>query len=244
MDGGDAAPALLGDRTPRRARWGRRRIALALSGPLLLLILFLALAQLLLPAIAAQRVRDRVARYGSVASVSVKAFPAIELLWGHADSVVVHARSLRLSLAQTADLLWESRDVARMQMSAQSVQVGPLRLSHASLDKRGPALSGTARMSEADLQGALPAGLSVQPLASARGAVEVRASGGLFGVGVSLRARVRGYEGKLVAEPQGIPFAGLARITLFADPRLLVQGVGLSTLTSASYRVSLRARLR
>ena len=37
--------------------------------------------------IAASRISSRVGRYGKVQSVSVSAWPAVELLWGHADSV-------------------------------------------------------------------------------------------------------------------------------------------------------------
>ena len=44
--------------------------------------LVLALAQVLLPRIAASRISSRVGRYGTVQSVSVKAWPAVELLWG------------------------------------------------------------------------------------------------------------------------------------------------------------------
>ena len=61
------------------------------------MVLALALAQLLLPGIAASRISSRVGRYGEVQSVSVSAWPAVKLLWGSADSVTVRARSLRVS---------------------------------------------------------------------------------------------------------------------------------------------------
>ena len=48
-------------------------------------------------------------KYGTVESVSVKAWPAVKLLWGSADSVTVSAGSLSMSPAQTAKLLWEAR---------------------------------------------------------------------------------------------------------------------------------------
>ena len=62
--------------------------------------LVLALAQLLLPRIAASRICSRVGRYGQFDSVSVSAWPAVELLWGSADSVQVQAGSLALNPAQ------------------------------------------------------------------------------------------------------------------------------------------------
>ena len=58
-------------------------------------MLLLVLAQLLLPRIAASRISSRVGRYGTVQSVSVSAWPAVELLWGHADSVRVKAGASR-----------------------------------------------------------------------------------------------------------------------------------------------------
>ena len=57
------------------------RAALGVAGGV---VVVLGLAQLLLPGLAAQRVRSEIGRYGVVHSVSVSAFPAIELLWGDA----------------------------------------------------------------------------------------------------------------------------------------------------------------
>ncbi len=57
-------------------------------------VLLVVLAQVFLPSLAARRVRDRVARYGTVRSVSVSAFPAVKLLWGKADTVNVDAGTL------------------------------------------------------------------------------------------------------------------------------------------------------
>ena len=72
-------------------------------------------------------------RYGKVQSVSVSAWPAVELLWGHVGSVRVRAKSLALSPAQVASLLWEARGTASMDVSAESVRLGSLALSDASL---------------------------------------------------------------------------------------------------------------
>ncbi|MGD1058944.1 MAG: hypothetical protein ABR992_16185, partial [Solirubrobacteraceae bacterium] len=58
------------------------------------LIVLLALAQVVLPRIAVSRIESRVGRYGKVQSVSVSAWPAVELLWGHVGSVHVRAKSL------------------------------------------------------------------------------------------------------------------------------------------------------
>ena len=88
-------------------------------------VLLLVLAQVFLPRIAASRISSRVGRYGTVQSVSVKAWPAVKLLWGDADSVRVQGGdACKLSPAQTAKLLWEARGMKRIRMTALAVQGG------------------------------------------------------------------------------------------------------------------------
>ncbi len=218
------------------------RIALGSAGAVVLL---LALAQLILPRLAASRISSRVGRYGRVQSVSVSAWPAVELLWGHVGSVRVRAGSLSLSPAQAASLLWEARGTASMDVSAESVQLGSLRLTDASVRKRGSALSAQAVVGDADVKAALPPGLAVQLLRSEAGEVDVRAAGGLFGVGASVNAVAGASDGKLVALPVGLLVVAL-QLTLFSNPQVYVQGVGASVLSERplSYRVSINASLR
>lgn len=207
-------------------------------------MLALALAQVFLPRVAASRISSRLRRYGTVQSVSVKAWPALELLWGSADSVVVRARSLTLSPAQTAKLLWEARGLDSIELTASSVREGPLKLSEVSLHKHGQALVGAARMTDADVRAALPGGFGVRLLSSERGEVRVRASGGLFGVGASVDAAAGASNGKLVARPLGL-LSGL-QLTLFSEPHVYVEGVGASVedRPPLSYRLTMRASLR
>jgi hypothetical protein len=208
-------------------------------------VLLLALAQVLLPRIAASRITSRVGRYGTVQSVSVSAWPAVELLWGHVDSVRVRVKSIALSPAQAAKLLWEAHGTASMDVSAESVRVGPLLLSDASLRKRGNALAAQALTSEADVKAALPAGFGVRLLRSEGGEVEVQATGGLFGLNASVNAVAGASEGKLVAHPLGFLLDGL-QLTLFSDPHVYVEGVGASVHSEQplSYRLSMNASLR
>jgi hypothetical protein len=218
------------------------RLLLSLGGGLALL---LVLAQVLLPRIAASRISSRVGRYGKVRSVSVSAWPAVKLLWGQADSVRVSAKSLAISPAQVGGLLWEGHEASSMDVSAESVQLGTLRLTDASLAKRGSVLSAQALVSEADVKAALPAGFGVRLLRSEHGEVEVQATGGLFGVGASVNALAGASEGKLVAHPLGFLVEGL-RLTLFSNPHVYVEGVGASVAGEQplSYRVTMSARLR
>jgi hypothetical protein len=211
------------------------------------ILLVLALAQVFLPRIVASRISSRVRRYGTVNSVSVSAWPAVELLWGHADTVKVSVKSLRVSPSQTAKLLWEARGVSSLDLSAESAQEGSLRLTDVSLRKRGSDLSAEGQASQADVTAALPPGISVRLLKSEGGEVEVQASGGLFGVRAAVGAVAGASEGKLVAHPLGFPLEGL-RLTLFADPHIHVQGVGASELSGApgttGYRLTITTSLR
>ncbi len=208
-------------------------------------VLALALAQLILPRLAASRISSRIGRYGKVQSVSVSAWPAVELLWGHVGSVHVRAGSLALSPAQAASLLWEARGTVSMDVSAESVQLGSLRLSDASLRKRGSALSARAVASEAAVKAALPPGFGVQLLRSEGGEVEVKATGALFGVGASVNAVAGASDGKLVAHPLGFLVQAL-QLTLFSDPHVYVQGVGASVRGEQplSYELTMSASLR
>jgi hypothetical protein len=215
---------------------------------LVAIVAVLVLAQLLLPGITASRVRARVGKYGTVRSVTVQAWPAIELLWGHADSVKVQAGSLRMSPAQTAKLLGEARGVKRMSLTAESVREGPLKLHDASFQKHGDALLARASSTGADVSEALGEGIEVRLLSSHDGQVEVSASGGLFGVRASIDAVARAEEGKLVVHPLGFLLGGL-KLTLIDNPRIRVEGIGASAQTdpsgeAAGYRLSIWASLR
>jgi hypothetical protein len=215
-------------------------------GLLAAIALVLVLAQVFLPAIAANRVRARIGKYGTVESVIVKAWPAVELLWGKADSVKVTAESLRVSSAQAAKLLWEGRGVGMMSMAVASVKEGPLRLHDASFEKHGDALKGQAWAAPADVKAALGEGYEVRILNSSGGQVEVSVGGGLFGLKASVDAVARAQDGKLVVRPLGLLLGGL-QLTLFADPHVRVEGVGASAVAGAGgvagYRLTMRASL-
>jgi len=221
-----------------------RRIGAALLGAV---VLALALAQLLLPKIAASRIASHLRKYGTVHSVSVSAWPALELLWRHADSVTVRAGGLRMTPNQTGKLLGEARGAGRIEMTARSVRVGPLMLTDVRLTKRGDAASAQAVVSEENVRAALPAGVSVQLVSSEAVQVRVRVNGALFGIGASVDAVAQPSAGKLIVHPVGFPFEGL-QLTLVEQPHVYVEGVSASAATgpqgARSYRLGIRGRLR
>jgi hypothetical protein len=228
----------------RRAGGGGRilRIAILL---LVIAVALLTLAQLLLPTIAASTISSRIGRYGKVSSVTIKAFPAIKLLWGDADTVNVVARDLVLTPERTAALLHEARGAGKMTAQVESVKEGPLRLTGVRLHKNGAHVFAAGTISSTAVGEALPPGIAVKLLESGAGAVHVRVSGGLFGVGASVDAVARAESGKLVARPTGFALRAV-RLTLFSDPRVEVEGVGasLAAKDASAYRLTMRARLR
>jgi hypothetical protein len=185
----------------------------------------LAVAQLVLPGLAAQRLRDQLAPDGSVQRVTVRAFPAIKLLWGRADSVTVRFSELVVTRARTGDLLARATATGKLLVSIDALTDGPLRLRAVTVRKRGDELDGRAELAGADLRAALPTGFAVQPVASTGGKLLLRAQANLLGVGFAVDALLGARNGALVIEPVGVPFASLASFTVFSDSHLSVQSV-------------------
>ena len=205
-------------------------------------LLVLVVTQLLLPSIAAQRLRERLAANGKVQSVSVSAFPAVKLLWGHADEVHVRFASAEATSARIAELLGEAKDVDDLDISIGSLRNGSLTLRDTTIRKRGPVLWGKARLSERVLARALPLGLRVQPVASGGGKLLIRAEAGLFGFGFAVDMLLSAESGALVLEPVNVPFGSLARLTVFSDPHVLVRGVDARSV-GGGYLLSAEGRL-
>jgi LmeA-like phospholipid-binding len=230
----------------------RRRLALLGGGGLLLLVLALAIAQLVLPRIASKAIRDRVARYGSVRSVSVSAFPAVELLWGEADSASVDAHDLTISPEQLISLLLEGKDVDTLDVQAQEVKLdgldlaaAPLVISAARLRKRGSSLQAEGLLTAQALEATLPPGVGVQILrSSVRGGVSVIVTGGLFGFDASIRAFVEAREGKLELVPAGPLLRTLATVTLINDPRARILTVSATPRPGGAWVFDVSAELR
>jgi hypothetical protein len=200
---------------------------LALAGVVGGVVLLLVVAQLVLPGIAAQRVRDNLARSGQVLSVQVHAFPAIELLWHHADRVVIRLGRYRTPVGKLGSSLSQSGSVGSLDATATEVDAGLLALHDARLVKRGSQLTASATVADADLHAALPILDSVTPVASASGQLTLQGTASLFGVSATVQAVVHAVDGSLVVTPN-VPLGGFATITVFSNPHVAVQSVGAS----------------
>jgi hypothetical protein len=216
----------------------RRMIAIATAG---VVILVLVVSQLVLPGIAADRLRDRLGKSGTVLSVEVHAFPAIKLLWKHADRVVVRMGTYRSSTGPLGSLLSETSTVGSLDASVGEFDSGLLTVRNAALRKRGDQLVGTALVTEADLRRAIPILQSVVPVASSDGRLTLRGTASLFGVSATVDATVSASDGKLIVAPD-VPFGGFATVTVFSDPHVQVESVG-ATPAPGGFRVTATGRL-
>jgi hypothetical protein len=220
----------------------RRRVTFAIGGIVLVIVLLLGIAQLVLPSIAAQQLRDRLARSGTVNKVEVDAFPAITLLWHHADKVVVRMGSYRSSPSTLSQNLDAVADTSSLDASADRLDTGLVSLRNATLTKRGNALSASATITEADLRSALPILDSVTPVASSGGQLTLQGTATVLGVTATIDVNVGPRDGAVLAAPD-VPFGGFATITLFSNPRIAVQSVAASP-APGGFEVSALARLR
>jgi DUF2993 family protein len=196
----------------------------------------------LVPPIAERRLRDRLGRTGSVERVDVSAIPALKLVFGHADRVNVRMGSVTTGTAGLADLLAATGATKRLDASASAVRVGPLTLRDASLRKRGDELDGQASVRAQDLRAALPAGLTVAPVASGGGELVFVGTATFLGRTISARAVALARDGGLLVVPD-VPFGGLLTLTVFSDPRIQVEGIGARPQADG-FTVDARARLR
>ncbi len=218
----------------------RRLIAIAAVAVVLLV---LVLGQLLLPGIAADQLRDRLSQNGKVESVSVSAFPAIELLWHDADKVVVRMASYRSSSGKLSSLLDEATGVGTLDATAAVLTAGLLTVHNATLSKRGNRLTASASVAEADLRSAVPFLQSVTPVAAGNGRLTLQGTGSIGGFSGSIDATVEAQNGRLVLVPQIPLVGGLLTFTLFNDSHVSVQSVG-ATPTAIGFNVSAHAILR
>ncbi len=231
------------DATRRKSGRSRSRSAFVLLASVaLVVVLVLAIAQLVLPGIAAQRLRDRLARSGSVESVKIDAFPAIELLWHHADRVVVRMRSYSSTPGALSSTLGEIGDTGSLDASTDRLDTGLLTLRNATLTKRGKALRATGTVTEAGLRSSLPVLDSVQPLPSSGNQLTLQGTATFLGVTATVDVTVGPRDGALVAAPD-VPFGGLATVTLFSNPGIAVQGVA-ATPVPGGFALRARAQLR
>ena len=201
--------------TPRRA---------ALAAAAVVVVLLVA-AQLLLPRYAERRVREELSSIGTVNSVEVESFPAVELLAGEIDAVRAELASGETSGGRIGDLVAKTEHIDTLHVTAPSLAVSGLPVRDARLEKAGTAIRVEGTVERTELESRLPAGARLRGVETRGDGVSLDGSFSLFGAELSGVARLEPRDGALVLAPQDVPFAGLATVTVFTDPRLQVRSV-------------------
>ncbi len=222
----------------RAVRWRRAAIVAAL-----VLFALVVVGQLVLPAIAERSVRGRLDDHGNVLSVEVHAFPAIRLLWGHADRVDVRMGAFRGTGGTVAGLLDDVSGVTHVDARAQIVHSGLTTLRDARLIKDGDRIRAQGRMTPTDVATAFPLSFKVAPVGVIDGTLVVRGGLGVGSQVAGVEGRIVAVDGQIVVQPVGIPLlGGLVQLTVFSDPR-----VSVDTLTAhqvpAGYELTATGRL-
>lgn len=208
---------------------------------LAVLALALVATQLVLPGVAAERLRDELAPTGRVTHARVEALPALKLLFGRADRVEVRLADARAATGEVAGLLDSTRRTGELDARVDTLHLGPLTLRDLRLRKAGTSLDAEAAVTEADLAAALPVEVGLRPVAAGGGTLVLEATAPALGSTVAVRARLSARDGALVIAPDGL-LGGFASLRLFEDPRVRVTGVGART-RPGGFTLTVRGRL-
>ena len=218
------------------------RVQAAIAAALGLTALFL-LAQIILPTIAEHRIRGLLADRAQVERVHVEAFPAIKLLWHHADRVELTLGELRSGTGRIAGLVDDAGAVNEVDARARLIRSGDVTLRDARLRKDGDRLVGKARVTSGDVRTALAGSLGVRPVGVDRGTLVLRGGVNFLGQTVGVTARVVADGGAVVVKPEGLPFiGGLVQFTVFSDSRLAVDSL-TARLVPGGYFLTATGRL-
>jgi hypothetical protein len=243
------APSAAAKGGPRR-RPSRLRARL-LYGVLALFGLAVALAvagELLLPGLAAQRARELLGRYGHVRAVKVQASPALELLFGEAQSIEARASALSASPDQLIALEQEAAGVGRGRLQAEALTLplpapleGTVTLHDVTLSKHGKRLEAAGSVRAGDVHARLPAGARIEGIGVSEGEPEIVLAGGFAGVRLAAGVVVSAEAGQIVGMPVGIPLASLARLSLLSNPGVYFEALSASQ-SGAGVQIRVRAR--
>lgn len=110
-----------------------RGLALRLGAPIVALAL---LSQLLLPIYLEHRLASRLTDHGGSAHVELSAIPAARLLFGHGNSLQIHARGLSVDLPQGGEDVFKQLDrFSDVTVAITDSRAGPFTVSSFRLDR-------------------------------------------------------------------------------------------------------------
>jgi hypothetical protein len=222
-----------------------RRALLAVVG---ILLVALIAAQLLLPGIAADRLRSDLEKQGSDVRVEVKALPAVKLLWGHADEVTVSVADLRPDEGgddgdSLSDLIAQTKATKKLDVHVKVLEDKLLRMQDVRLKKDGSALTAVVTLRTSDIDAALPAKLRLTDTKVPNG-LAVAGSTDAFGEQIDAEAKIYADDdGSLVIEPTDELLGDLVSVPIFEDDRVAVDSISARN-SAGGYVVTARGHLR
>jgi hypothetical protein len=211
-----------------------------------LILIGLVVAQIVLPGVATDSLRSDLSRYGPVRHVSLSSTPAVKLLLHRADSVDVAMDSYQSEPGghgSVADFLSDTRKVGKLDVTVGTLKAQLVTLHDVELHKAGNDLAGGARLTQRELNAALPNFVGLRPLSASDNGIVLRASATVLGRQAAIRLRILADQGRVVVRPEGLPFGSLATITVFKDPRVYVESLG-ARLRGNQYTLTARASLK
>jgi hypothetical protein len=225
---------------PRRRRVKRLYAAAGLV--VLALVVLAALSELLLPSLAASRLRDSIAKNGSDVHVSVKAEPAVKLIFGSADDVDVRIGELRSGRGNLADRLASTAKTDRLDATVKTLLTHGLRLENVSLRKRGRTLAAGASVTRGSVSAILPRAIRLDERGAGANTLALTATVRAFGRVVRAKALVRAVDGRIVLQPDST-LGRLFHVTLFGDPRVHVDSIDSARTLDGRYTFAARGHL-
>jgi len=224
--------------TPRKPR-RRARVVLVL---LAVLLAVLVVTQIALPPIAARVVRESLEPRDHGVTVSVSSFPAIKLLFGHADSASVHIAQAQTSGGGGLEgLLARARRVNTLTATVGTMRVGPLEFSHVYMRKQGSNLSAQATVSPQAIRNVLPPGFRVDAGDAPGGGLRLTVATTVLPRQLSVGARLAAQNGALEIAPE-LPLLDLVHVSVFDDPKIAVTSVSVRSAEHGTYTVDVRGR--
>ena len=121
-----------------------RRIATVIAA---VVVLLAVASQLALPPLVERAARNRLTRDGGTAEVSVSAFPAVRLAFGHGDSLHVDARGIALPAEGGDDGLSGLDKFGEVHVLLRDSGAGPVSITSFRLDRSGDSDHYDARLS-------------------------------------------------------------------------------------------------
>lgn len=191
-------------------------------------------AQIILPGVAEQRVRDSLGRWADGLSVTVSATPAVRLLFGHADHVGVRIARLRLPGAGSplADLLVRTRQTDDLDVRVATLVTHGLVIRDVYASKRGLALSAEGTLSKLAIEAVLPFNLRLGASAQSGQSLLFSATATILGQPITGSALLVARDGNLEIAPN-LPLLSALHVNLFSDPRVAVDRISLVTAGDA-----------